>query len=130
MTATARNVQYSLTPRQSVCLNVIKTHIRNYGYAPSRGEIAQAMGLRSKGNVNLMLASLESRGWIKVQPLATRAIIVLDDETDGLSPKVEAALRAHCERTGESRADVINDAVDLFLDGFSRADHEGGARDV
>ncbi|ETR79316.1 hypothetical protein X566_01395 [Afipia sp. P52-10] len=119
MNATARTVQFGLTPRQQECLDAIKAHIATHRCAPTRGELADALGLRSKGHVNLMLASLEARGWIKVQPNAARAIVVLSETDDDLSPAVEAALQAHCERTGERRADIINDAVMLFLDGVA-----------
>lgn len=123
MTAFTRPVQCSLTPRQSTCLHVIKTHIAKHGHAPSRAEIASQMGLKSKSQVNLLLGSLQARGWVKLEKYATRAITVYDPQSiNELSPDVEQALQAHCMRTGDSRADIINDAVSLFLDGFTQAD--------
>lgn len=123
MTALARPVQCSLTRRQNTCLSVVKAYIAAHGHAPSRAEIATMMGLKSKSRVNLILGSLQARGWIRLEKYAARAITIYDPQTiNELSPDVEQALQAHCMRTGDNRADIINDAVSLFLDGFTRAD--------
>jgi SOS-response transcriptional repressor LexA len=113
-------MKLGLTPRQRDCFDVIKAYIGQHGQAPSYSEIAAGMGTKSKGRVGVLLAALEQRGWIKTDPHLSRSITVCAEHEGlplyDLPAKVEAALKAYCDRTGEARRSVVADAVALFLD--------------
>lgn len=65
-----------LTPRMKECLDFIRACIENGGISPSFGEIAEAMGLASRGGVARLVESLEQRGFIKRTPGHARTIIL------------------------------------------------------
>ena len=115
--------RFGLTPRARDCLGAIAAHIERTGSAPSYNDLAEALGLRSKSGVVRLIAELQERGWIRKLPYRPRSIEVVgwSDGTQPfriwpLSAAVNDALHAHCHRTGESPADVVSDAVALFLD--------------
>ncbi len=70
-----------LTPRQSQILELIRSHIRDTGFPPTRAEIAAAFGFRSANAAEDHLRALARRGAIELTPGASRAIRLV---TDGL----------------------------------------------
>ena len=66
------------TSQQLALLNFIKAYSREWSIMPSYAEMAEALGLRSKGNINRLLTGLKERGHIYWLPNRTRAIVVLD----------------------------------------------------
>jgi repressor LexA len=74
-----------LTPRQRQILELIRRHIRETGYPPTRAEIAQAFGFRSVNAAVEHLKALARHGVIELQQGASRGIRLLeksDDRTD------------------------------------------------
>ncbi len=70
-----------LTPRQSQILELIRSHIRDTGFPPTRAEIAAAFGFRSANAAEDHLRALARRGAIELTPGASRGIRLV---TDGL----------------------------------------------
>lgn len=54
-----------LTKRQSDVLAFIEAHVRERGHSPSYQEIAEAVGLVSKGRIAKIIDNLEERGRIR-----------------------------------------------------------------
>jgi repressor LexA len=72
-----------LTPRQRQILDLIRQHVRETGYPPTRAEIAQAFGFRSVTAAVDHLKALARHGAIELQQGASRGIRLLapaDDE--------------------------------------------------
>lgn len=111
-------VRAGLTPRQRDCFEAIMAHIALHRCSPSYRELRIAMGLKTSGRINELLSALQERGWIAFQPRKQRSIAVLPGTAPAytLPPNIEAALRNHCQLTGDNPADVVADAVVLFFD--------------
>ena len=79
-----------ITKRQQAVLSCIEECIREKGYGPTVREICTALGLSSPSTVHVHLNALESKGFIKRDPLKSRSItlayslddIVIDDEPE------------------------------------------------
>lgn len=52
----------NLTPKQKRVLDFIETFIAEKGYSPSQREIADHLGVRSLGTVQIYLARLKAQG--------------------------------------------------------------------
>ena len=74
-----------LTPRQRQILELIRRHLRETGYPPTRAEIAQAFGFRSVNAAVDHLKALARHGVIELQQGASRGIRLLEktDEDAG-----------------------------------------------
>lgn len=82
-----------LTPRQRELLDFIGLYMAaNAGVAPTQEEMALAMGIRSKSNINNMLGILEERGFIRRLPYRRRAIKVLEPLPADIRRDVREAL--------------------------------------
>ena len=66
-----------LTPRQKQCLDFISAFWVEHGYAPSFGEIAEALGAKSRSSVTPLVSKLEGRGYIERTPYLARSIRVI-----------------------------------------------------
>ena len=60
--------------QQKAYVFIASTIERTYGIAPSRQEIADHLGLASKGNATAIIERLERRGYLRVLPGRARAI--------------------------------------------------------
>lgn len=117
-------MSFGLTPRQRDCLRAIETHIAAHGVSPTYDELRAALGYRSKGNVSGLVLALRERGHIEYLPRKDRSIRVLTHHTRAeapaaaftLPPKVALSLAAFCAAHDENPADVVADAVTLFID--------------
>ncbi len=63
-----------LTARQQEVLELIKDHISDTGYPPTRAEIAQSLGFRSANAAEEHLKALARKGAIEMVPGASRGI--------------------------------------------------------
>lgn len=70
----------NLTERQMEVLDVVRRYVREHGVAPSRPEIAAALGLRNRSTVDSHLIALMRKGWIELQPGSPRNIRLLRDD--------------------------------------------------
>ncbi len=74
-----------LTPRQTEILELIRSHIADTGYPPTRAEICEIMGFKSPNAAEDHLRALSRKGVIEVLPGTSRGIrVLLPDEPEGL----------------------------------------------
>ena len=76
-----------LTARQQRIMDSIRTSIETKGYPPTMREIGTAVGLASPSSVKYQLQVLEEKGYLRRDPISTRAIEVLDPH--GTAPAQE-----------------------------------------
>lgn len=76
----------NLTARQQQILDLIKDHIDETGYPPTRAEIADTLGFKSPNAAQEHLKALERKGVIEIVPGGSRSIRLLgqDDAPDGI----------------------------------------------
>jgi len=65
----------SLTKKQIQVLGIIKTYIKDYGYAPSIREMAEELGVSSPATIKQHLEALVSKGYLRKTGEAVRNII-------------------------------------------------------
>ena len=68
-----------LGKRQKQILEFIRETLRTKGYPPSVREIGEAVGLKSSSTVHMHLTKLEELGFIKRDPIKTRAIVLAEE---------------------------------------------------
>ncbi|WP_317366931.1 transcriptional repressor LexA [uncultured Tyzzerella sp.] len=68
----------SLTEKQQLILDYIKTQVKLNGVVPSIREICKASGLSSTSSVHLHLETLEKKGYIRRKQAKTRNIEILE----------------------------------------------------
>ena len=79
----------TLYRRQKQILDFIKQYIDKYGYSPTLGEIAEAIGVSSLATVHEHLQALSTKGVIKRFDGAVRGIEVLDQKISNVLQGVE-----------------------------------------
>ena len=72
----------NLTKRQEEILNLIKAHILDLGFPPTRADIARSLGFKSPNAAEQHLRAIEKKGFIKILSGASRGIILNDNESD------------------------------------------------
>ncbi|MBM4205255.1 MAG: transcriptional repressor LexA [Gammaproteobacteria bacterium] len=70
-----------LTPRQAQILQLIRTHIADTGYPPTRADIAEQLGFKSPNAAEEHLKALARKGAIEVIPGTSRGIRLPEGET-------------------------------------------------
>jgi repressor LexA len=73
-----------LTPTQDRALAFIRRYLKRRGYAPSLIEIAEGIGITSKGTAHRHVQALADAGYIRLIPGRKRGIELVDE--DGISP--------------------------------------------
>ncbi|MBL6714955.1 MAG: repressor LexA [Pseudomonadales bacterium] len=71
-----------LTPRQSQVLDVIRSHIEETGYPPTRADIARSLGFRSANAAEEHLKALARKGAIALIPGTSRGLKLLEEPTE------------------------------------------------
>jgi repressor LexA len=79
----------TLYRRQKQILDFIKQYINKYGYSPTLGEIAEALGVSSLATVHEHLQTLSSKGVIKRFEGAVRGIEVVDQKISTVLTGIE-----------------------------------------
>ncbi|MFP6814325.1 MAG: transcriptional repressor LexA [Pseudomonadales bacterium] len=69
----------TLTPRQAQVLDLIKHHISDTGYPPTRADIARELGFRSPNAAEEHLKALARKGAIEMIPGTSRGIRLPED---------------------------------------------------
>ena len=70
----------NLSERQRETLDFIRKYVTEHGVAPSRPEIAEALGLTHKSTVDAHLSALMKKGWIELRPGSPRNIRLLREQ--------------------------------------------------
>jgi len=73
----------SLTTKQQMILNFLKTEIRQNGYGPTVREICDAVGLSSTSTVHAHLETLEKKGYIRRTATKNRSTQILEEDFYG-----------------------------------------------
>ena len=68
-----------LTPRQQQVLDVIRSHIDETGYPPTRADIARSLGFRSANAAEEHLKALARKGAIALIPGTSRGLKLLEE---------------------------------------------------
>ena len=68
-----------LTPRQQQVLDVIRSHIGETGYPPTRADIARSLGFRSANAAEEHLKALARKGAIALIPGTSRGLKLLEE---------------------------------------------------
>jgi repressor LexA len=63
-----------LSPRQQQILRLISQFIALHGLPPTRGDLAQALGLRNRQGIDQHLRALEHKGYLRLEPGIARGI--------------------------------------------------------
>ena len=72
----------NLTKRQEEILNLIKEHVLDLGFPPTRADIARSLGFKSPNAAEQHLRAIEKKGYIKILSGASRGIVLNDNEDD------------------------------------------------
>ena len=72
----------NLTKRQEEILDLIKKHILDLGFPPTRADIARSLGFKSPNAAEQHLRAIEKKGFIKILSGASRGIVLNDSEND------------------------------------------------
>ncbi|MBI4185586.1 transcriptional repressor LexA [Candidatus Berkelbacteria bacterium] len=64
----------TLTPKQKVVLEYVRSYIEDHDYAPSYREIADSLGLRSVATVAEHVTTLQNKGHLEKDPLEARSL--------------------------------------------------------
>jgi len=101
-------MQATLTPRQSQVLELIRRHISDTGYPPTRADIAQELGFKSPNAAEEHLKALARKGAIEIIPGTSRGIRLPDLAESGLPlvGRVAAGNPILAEENIEDRVDL------------------------
>ena len=107
--------------RQRETLDFIRRYMREHGVAPSRTEIAQALGVKHRSTADVYLTALMRKGWIELRAHQARYIRLLHDDV----PVVRAgpvtaqehvlAQARVIERVPQSVAERFDPTPDFFI---------------
>ena len=112
---------YKLTKRQAEILELIKTHIEDTGFPPTRAEIAKILGFRSPNAAEEHLRALARKGAIEMIPGASRGIRIPETNSKGLPVVGQVAAghpilaQEHIENHLEIAAQLFSPKADFML---------------
>ncbi len=72
----------NLTKRQEEILNLIKKHIFEFGFPPTRADIAKSLGFKSPNAAEQHLRAIEKKGFIKILTGASRGIVLNETNSE------------------------------------------------
>ncbi|WP_339640097.1 transcriptional repressor LexA [uncultured Porticoccus sp.] len=103
----------SLTARQQEILDLIKQHIGQTGYPPTRAEIATELGFKSPNAAEEHLRALARKGMIEMISGASRGIRLLDEQPAGL-PLIGRVAAGDPVLAAENIEDYLDIGANLF----------------
>lgn len=110
----------NLTARQTEVLNLIRTHIEETGYPPTRAEIARELGFRSANAAEEHLKALARKGAIEIIPGASRGIRLPVSQGIPIVGRVAAGNPILAEENIEDYCDVPTSLFHPHADYFLR----------
>ena len=111
----------NLTKRQQQILDLIKTHISDYGLPPTRADIARTLGFKSPNAAEQHLRAIEKKGFIKILSGASRGIVLNDSSINeipviGLVAAGGPILaQENIEKTIPKSRNLFSDDIDYYL---------------
>ncbi|MYA17420.1 MAG: repressor LexA [Gammaproteobacteria bacterium] len=108
-----------LTARQTEVLDLVRSHIAETGYPPTRADIARELGFRSANAAEEHLKALARKGALEIVPGTSRGIRLPDDGALPIVGRVAAGspilAQEHIEETCNVPADLFRPAADFLL---------------
>ena len=108
-----------LTPRQAEILELLRTHLDETGFPPTRAEIAAHFGFSSPNAAEEHLRALERKGAIEILPGASRGLRILQPEGLPVVGRVAAGApilaEQHIEAHYRVEANVFKPRAHYFL---------------
>jgi repressor LexA len=108
-----------LTPRQTEVLNLIRNHIEQSGYPPTRADIARELGFKSANAAEEHLKALARKGAIEMVAGASRGIRLPESKGIPIVGQVAAGspilAQEHVEDYCEMPASFFRPHADYFL---------------
>ena len=108
-----------LTTRQAEVLDVVKSHIADAGYPPTRADIARRLGFRSANAAEEHLKALARKGALEIIPGTSRGIRLPDDVGLPVIGRVAAGspilAHEHIEETCDVPPELFRPAADFLL---------------
>ena len=111
----------NLTKRQEEILNLIKAHILDLGFPPTRADIARSLGFKSPNAAEQHLRAIEKKGFIKILSGASRGIVLNENVNDqipviGLVAAGGPILaEENIEKTIPRSNNLLSDDIDYYL---------------
>ena len=111
----------NLTKRQQEILILIKNHILDFGFPPTRADIAKTLGFKSPNAAEQHLRAIEKKGFIKILSGASRGIVLNDSDSDeipviGLVAAGGPILaQENIEKTIPKSNNLLSNDIDYFL---------------
>ena len=109
------------TRRQQETLEFIRRYMREHGVAPSRTDIAQAMGVKHRSTADAYLRALMKKGWIELRAHQARYIRLLHDDVPlvragPVTAQEHVLARARViERVPQTVAERFDPTPDFFI---------------
>ena len=111
----------NLTKRQEEILNLIKNHILDLGFPPTRADIAKSLGFKSPNAAEQHLRAIEKKGFIKILSGASRGI-VLNESLDNEIPVIGLVAaggpilaQENIEKTFPRSNNLLSNDIDYYL---------------
>ena len=111
----------NLTKRQEEILDLIKSHISDFGFPPTRADIANKLGFKSPNAAEQHLRAIEKKGFIKILSGASRGIVLSESENNeipviGLVAAGGPILaQENIEKTIPKSRNLFSDDIDYYL---------------
>ena len=109
----------SLTARQVEVLDLVRSHISDTGYPPTRADIARELGFRSANAAEEHLKALARKGALEIVPGTSRGIRLPSDKGLPVIGRVAAGspilAQEHIEETCNIPANLFRPAADFLL---------------
>ena len=111
----------NLTKRQEEILDLIKSHISDFGFPPTRADIANKLGFKSPNAAEQHLRAIEKKGFIKILSGASRGIVLSESENNeipviGLVAAGGPILaQENIEKTIPKSKNLFSDDIDYYL---------------
>ncbi len=114
-----------LTSRQKEILDLIKDHLKEKGFPPTRADISRTLGFKSHNAAEQHLRAIEKKGFISILSGASRGI-VLNEEEPGIPivGLVAAGNPILAEENIENRLEVPSDLFSQKADFLLRVKGE------
>ena len=108
-----------LTARQAEVLDLVRSHITDTGYPPTRADIARELGFRSANAAEEHLKALARKGALEIVPGTSRGIRLPNDEGLPVVGRVAAGspilAQEHIEETCNVPPNMFRPAADFLL---------------
>ena len=109
----------TLTARQAEVLDLVRSHITDTGYPPTRADIARELGFRSANAAEEHLKALARKGALEIVPGTSRGIRLPADEGLPVIGRVAAGspilAQEHIEETCNVPPNLFRPAADFLL---------------